>query len=176
MATTITVPAKYGWVLLASVSIGFQCFVVGFGMVLNRRKKYFNKEFMEKNFKEEHKKEVGDYPLPSGGYPDQGNGRYSQKLTYKEWFDFNNAQRVHQNFVENVGIIIPATLIAGLRFPQTAAIAGGVHFLGRFLYALGYTAESGGDKREAGAVMSHSTTILNLVLAVITSVKLIKGL
>jgi len=29
-----------------------------------------------------------------------GSGRYSEKLEYKEWFEFNNAQRVHVNFVE----------------------------------------------------------------------------
>ena len=174
MATTIAVPAKYGWVLLSAAAIGFQCFTVGF-FLSHKRSKYFSKELMEENFKEEHKT-VGDYPLPKGGYPDQGNGRYSQKLSYKAWFDFNNSQRVHQNFVENIGVVIPATLIAGLRYPQAAAIAGAVHFIGRFLYALGYTSEKGGDKREAGAVLSHASTMWNIVLSLMTAVSIIKGI
>jgi hypothetical protein len=33
-------------------------------------------------------------------YPDMGNGRYSEKLSYKEWFEFNNAIRVHYNYIE----------------------------------------------------------------------------
>ena len=173
--TTISLPANYGWVILASAAIGFQCFATGF-FFMNKRKKYFNKEFMEKNFKEVHEKEVGKFSLPTGGYPDQGNGRFSDKLTYAEWYDFNNAQRVHQNFVENVGVVVPATLLAGLAFPQAAAIAGGVHFLGRFLYAWGYTTKEGGNRRETGAVLSHSSTMVNLVLSIVAAVRIIKGI
>jgi len=47
--------------------------------------------------------------------PDQGNGRYSQKLTIKNDLT-QNPQRIHQNFFGSVGIIIPATLIPGLIF------------------------------------------------------------
>lgn len=176
MSTVLTLPAKYGWVLLASAAIGFQCFAVGFALSSSRRRKHFNKEFLQSNFGEVHKKEIGEEKIPSGGYPDQGNGRYSEKLSYQAWFDFNNAQRVHQNFVENIGVMIPATLIAGLQFPQAAAIAGGVHFFGRFLYALGYTSQKGGDKREAGAVLAHSSNMVNIVLSLVAAVRIIKGI
>lgn len=27
------------------------------------------------------------------GYPDMGNGKFSQQLTYAEWLEFNNVQR-----------------------------------------------------------------------------------
>ena len=176
MSTTLTIPAKYGWVILASAAIGFQCFATGFFIVQGKRKKYFNKKFMEEKFGEVHKEQVGNFPLPSLGYPDQGNGRYSQQLSYKEWFDFNNAQRVHQNFVEHIGVMIPATLIAGLKYPQAAAIAGAVHFLGRMLYAWGYTSEKGGDKREGGAVLAHGSCFANIALSLVVAVKMIKGL
>lgn len=174
--TTISVPAKYGWVILASAAIGFQCFVTGFAIAQKKRMKYFNKKFMEENFQEAHKAVGGDLPLPKGGYPDQGNGRYSDKLTYEQWFDFNNAQRVHQNYTENIGVVVPATLIAGLAFPQTAAIAGGAHILGRFLYAMGYTSKKGGDNREAGAFLAHGSTVLNVVLSLVAAVRIIKGI
>ena len=47
-----------------------------------------------------------------------GNGWYSQKLTYKQWFEFNLAQRVHYNFIENCIIIVFLILIAGIRNPS----------------------------------------------------------
>ncbi len=28
-----------------------------------------------------------------------GNGKYAQKLTYQQWYDFNSAQRAHYNFL-----------------------------------------------------------------------------
>jgi hypothetical protein len=53
---------------------------------------------MRDNFGEEHKLVTG-LDIEKGGYPDMGNGRYSAKLPYQEWYRFNNAQRVHNNFV-----------------------------------------------------------------------------
>lgn len=35
---------------------------------------------------------AGDEKLPQGGYPDMGNGRYSDLLSYDKWLLFNNAQ------------------------------------------------------------------------------------
>ena len=46
---------------------------------------------MEKNFKTEHEQAYPGQNLPIGGLPDMGNGRFSEKLTYKEWFEFNVA-------------------------------------------------------------------------------------
>ena len=39
------------------------------------RSKYFGKEFMDKNFGDEHKDETGK-DIQKGGYPDHGSGRY----------------------------------------------------------------------------------------------------
>jgi len=77
-------------VLLAATSIGIECFVTGFAVPMKKRMEVFNKEFMEKNFKEMHEREIGS-DLPQGGYPDMGNGRYAEKLTYKQWYELNNA-------------------------------------------------------------------------------------
>ena len=35
-----------------------------------------------------------------GGHPDDGNGWYAAKLSYKDWYDYNNAARGHLNFLE----------------------------------------------------------------------------
>ena len=85
----ITLPEYYSWVLLMALILCVQCFMVGLITVLNKRKELFNKEFMEKNFKEIHSKEIGS-DLPGNGFPDNGNGYYSKKISYKDWYDFNN--------------------------------------------------------------------------------------
>jgi Predicted membrane protein len=92
---------------------------------------------METHFGEIHRKECG-VPPPSNGYPDHGNGRYSEKLSYKDWFMLNNSYRAHSNFVESLGVIIPATLIGGIGFPKAATILGWTYFLGRIIYTIGY--------------------------------------
>ena len=49
-----------------------------------RRKIYTNK-FMD-NFKDTHKQATGSDSIGQGGYPDTGNGWYSQDLPYKDWY------------------------------------------------------------------------------------------
>lgn len=169
MSLVLTLPENYGFVLLSAVAVALQCYLVGFTIAQGKRRKYFNEEFLQKNFGEEHKKAYG-CNVPKQGYPDLGNGRYSQKLSYEAWFDFNNAQRCHQNFLETVSLMIFAILIAGLYFPKAAAILGAVHFIGRIFYIIGYT-KSGADKRIIGAVFSHGTTLITLVYAGISSAK-----
>lgn len=53
---------------------------------------------------------------PAGlGFPDTGNGRFSKMLPYKDWLKFNNAQRVHYNFLENLPIILALIVIASFK-------------------------------------------------------------
>ena len=171
MSLILTLPENYGLVLLSSVAIAIQCFLVGFTVAEGKRIKYFNQEFLEKNFGDEHKKEFGT-SVPKFGYPDHGSGRYSQKLSYKAWFVLNNAQRCHQNFLESVALLIFAILISGVLFPKAAAIIGTIHFVGRIFYILGYTTKGGADNRLIGAGLAHGTTLIALGLATFTSLKL----
>ncbi len=54
-------------------------------------------------FKDEHRLAFGnESKLTPGGFPDAGNGFYSDKLPYHAWYDLNNAMRVHLNFVESL--------------------------------------------------------------------------
>ena len=50
-----------------------------------------------------------------------GTGRYSDKLPYKDWFNFGLAQRIHQNFLEQLPIYLIFSLVAGIRFPIASA-------------------------------------------------------
>lgn len=83
----ITLPEQYPYVLGIACAITFHCLIVGFGAGSMRRTK-FSSEFMEKNFGNLHLKEMKE-KIPRGGYPDCGNGVYSDKLSYKDWFYFN---------------------------------------------------------------------------------------
>lgn len=74
-------------VLLAGAILCLECFVIGVSVVPTRMK-LFNKEFMSQ-FTEEHKKYFPDGEPAVGGWPDAGEGRYSDKLAYKDWVDFN---------------------------------------------------------------------------------------
>lgn len=68
------------------------CLSIGFFAIHPKRKAYFTETFMAQ-FEKEHKEAFGeDAKVPVGeGYPDMGNGRYSKKLPYDQWFLFNVA-------------------------------------------------------------------------------------
>ena len=67
-----------------------------------------------------------------------GNGRYSEKLSYADWFKFNSAQRAHINFVESIASYEILLLVGGLYNPILAAGFGGALVVGRLLYGIGY--------------------------------------
>ncbi len=83
--------------------------------------------------------------------------------------EFNCAQRVHQNTLEQLPFAIPAMLLGGLRHPCYAGIFGGVFVFARVIYSLGYYT---GDpsKRVPGAMLSTLGGLLPLTgLAVSTA-------
>jgi len=169
MTTVIEISKDYGLVLLASTAIAIEYFFTPIFFTGPVRKRVFTKEFLEKNFGQVHKLEVGDN-LPRGGYPDMGTGRYSQLLSYKDWLDLNNAQRVHLNFNEQIGVIIPFTLIAGLKYPRAAAYLGLGYFVSRIIYGVGYTRKP--DARLFGYLGVSLITITLAALAGITGYKI----
>ncbi len=54
------------------------------------RKKAFDEKFM-KGFADKFKSDIKLDNLNNRGYPDCGSGRFSQELSYKAWYEFNNA-------------------------------------------------------------------------------------
>ena len=79
-----------------------------------------------------------------------GNGRYSALLDYSTWFEFNNAQRAHYNYVEGASTVVTELVLAGLVYPKFAASLGVVYLVGRWLYAAGYS-RYGASGRGLGA-------------------------
>ena len=154
MCASFTLNRQYGWVIISAASIGIQCFFTG-QIPMGMRKEVFTEEFMEKNFGEIHRRELGNAKLPPLGYPDIGSGRYSDALSYKDWYNFNNRMRAHHNFVEQVGIVIPFVFASGLALPRTAAALGAAYFTGRLLYSAGYVSDKGPAGREVGAIIAN---------------------
>ena len=102
----IMMPKEYPLLILASVLLCIECQFFAYWTIKERRR-LFTHEWLMDNFEEEHmqavsedqKREVAS-EIAVGGFPDCGEGRYSQKLAYADWIKFNNAMRVHMNFVE----------------------------------------------------------------------------
>ncbi|KAJ9057562.1 Microsomal glutathione S-transferase 3 [Entomophthora muscae] len=143
----IVLSSDFGYVLLASALISTQCSLSVRGAAKLRR------EFDIK-------------------YPDTGNGRHSQKLSDEQWERFNNAQRVHLNYVEHIGTIQPLLWAAGVVHPTYAGAFGFSYIVGRELYGYGYQ-KSGPKGRISGFLVWQLSTIGLLGLAIHGSVKLL---
>eukprot|EP00347_Sterkiella_histriomuscorum_P012300 403369117 len=160
----------YRYVALIASLIGFQLTVTGF-WAGGQRKKHFTPEFLKDNFQEEHEKHFPGTQVSKEAYPDMGNGRYSQKLPYKSWYEFNNAQRVHYNYLESATIVITWLLIAGLRYEWVAVGAGSVYLLARLIYAIGYAAK-GPAGRVIGFALAFFSSLVLMVFAILSPLRL----
>ena len=58
--------------------------------------------------------------------------------SHKNAKEFNCVQRAHQNSLENLISFYPLLILAGARFPITAAVAAVLYNVGRILYFNGY--------------------------------------
>ena len=107
---------------------------------------------MEEHFKEVHEQSGLSDPLGKGGYPDAGSGRYIMKAGYEAWYEFNNAQRVHLQYMESITQMLCMQLFAGLQWPIPTMAIGVVYLIGRIIYTCGYM--RGGPKgRYIGAAI-----------------------
>lgn len=128
---------------------------------------------MKDNFGQDHREAFG-VELKGEGYPDMGGGRYSAKLSYKDWYEFNSAQRAHYNFLEWIASTLIFLLIAGIYFPIPAAALGLGVFIGRLTYAIGY-AVGGPNGRLIGVLINDLAIVGSFVLAFISSIFWIVG-
>ena len=89
-------------------------------------------------------------------------------------FKFNNAQRAHLNFVEQIATCLALIAVGGLFYPIVQASFGLVMFIARIVYTVGYI--KGGPKgRAAGVILWDIGLIASLVLASITAIQMIMG-
>ncbi len=108
-----------------------------------------------------------------GGWPDNGGGRFSQFLSFEEWYRFNNAQRAHLNYVEGLSTVLTFLLIGGLRAPVLCAITGGVHIVAREIFAYGYT-HNGPTGRILGGILSSTSMFVLFGAALYTGIQIIQ--
>ncbi|KAJ2739439.1 hypothetical protein GGI20_006107 [Coemansia sp. BCRC 34301] len=135
----IVIGANFGYCVLAAVGITAQCFLSGISVTLARKK----------------------YKVD---YPDNGGGRYADKLSDEDWVTFNNIKRVSDNYSEQVGMVLSMLFMAGLFQPKLAASFGASFIVGRFIYAKGYVAR--GPK---GRMLGAPIATLSLLALVVTA-------
>ena len=124
---------KFGAVLVVGGVLVAQDFIMEYS-VMGPRTRIFTEERMAE-FKGIHQMRLGeDTPTPIMGYPDMGAGYYSKRIPYKDWYEFNCAQRVHGNSLEHLSWSLPLLMVAGVFQPTLAAGLGGVVVAGRALY------------------------------------------
>ena len=87
------------------------------------------------------------------GHPDGGDGKYSEKLPYKDWVDLNNRERVHMNLVESLPTQLFAFVLGGLFFPRTGTVLAIICTIGRLIYTILYSTK-GANYRFIGGVPS----------------------
>ena len=146
----IIVPKEYPYVLLSIAMLCFTCFIVQFAAVIPARLRTFNAKFMEQ-FQSEHEKAFPGTKVDKMGFPDVGDGRYSEKLEYKAWVEFSNAMRVSQNFVEWLPLAVVFLGLGGLVVPKVAMYTGFINVAARIVYCVMYL-KFGSNKRYLGAV------------------------
>ena len=91
----LTVPAEYPYVILSCVVLSIQCLVFSCATI-KARSRTFTSQFLSEQCEDEHAlaiSEVGGsrlpHEIPTGGFPDSGDGRYSARLSYKARHQFN---------------------------------------------------------------------------------------
>ena len=161
----------FSLVVLGNLLIAVQLILFMYIYVLKMRIKIFNgKFFKESGFVEQHKTAFKENPA-NLGYPDTGNGRYSMKLQYKEWYQFNCAQRCHLNYIEGLPLIVVGTLIGGIAYPFLTFAVQVLYILGRQLYSDGYM--KGAESRVAGAGIYQLANLVSIILAVKSALSII---
>ena len=129
------------------------------------RFKYFTKDFMAQ-FNQEHQEAFGA-DAPAGGHPDDGNGYYAQKLSYADWYNYNNTVRSHMNFLETAIPVAVMVLITSIFQPLWALICAAGLVTGRILYAIGYRVK-GPKGRVCGAIIVDLALIGAFIGAIVS--------
>ncbi len=88
-----------------------------------------------------------------------GYGRYSEKLSYKEWVEFNNVMRSHLNITEQINFLLVIFMIGGLFLPKILMVVSWIGVFGRPLYIIGYII-FGANGRLFGAFFNVAPTYI----------------
>ena len=174
MKISFEVPEEYPWIILACIALCLECVLVSILVVVPARKRYFYSDFMKANFAKEHEANFPGQKLSPLGFPDTGSGRYSEKLNYKDWVSFNNAQRAHLNIVEQIHFFLIMFLVIGFILPRLTMYLAWLGVFGRAAYVIGYVVK-GPNARLFGAVLNlipnYLTTLFTAGVLIIAVIK-----
>jgi len=156
--------AEHGYLLGSLLLLALQVFV--YAVLAGRvRGQVFSKKFMDDKFGDLHFKQTQN-SAPAGGFPDMGCGRYSDELSYYDWFRMNNAQRNHANYLENFSLMVVSLLIAGIYYPVHATGISLLIFVARIMYAFYLTPKGASSKvRGLGSGLSSLALLAAFVFA-----------
>merc|ERR1712156_322150 len=133
------IPKELLLCLILAMTIVLQYIFTLYAVTMRARIQIYTRKFMEQ-FDEDHRAAFpGQKAAPEFGYPDTGNGYYSKRLPYADWFRMNNAQRCQINFLEHITFLILGTIIAAFGYPVWALVMQCFIFAGRLLCTIGYT-------------------------------------
>ena len=71
---------------------------------------------MKYNFQVMHNMDIGD-EIATNGYPDDCDGRYTDKFGYGAWYFLNIIKRCHRNDFEHLVTVLPLSLLNGIVYP-----------------------------------------------------------
>ena len=173
MKISFDVPDEYPWIVLACLVLCIEAFFASL-FVVKARAAHFPNEFMKENFGKLHKETYpGEIARPLG-FPDIGYGRYSDKLSYKGWIEFNNVVRSHLNIVEQINFLLVIFMIGGLILPKLSMVLAWLGVIGRAIYIIGYVVK-GANGRLFGAffnlIPNYFTTFTVLIVLIVASIK-----
>ena len=133
---SIVLPVEYPLVLLSVSLLCLECWFIGMFISNYARHSTFTEQFMDQ-FKEEHEAAIGK-ELQKGGFPDCGEGRYAEKLSYEAWLRYGNFFRAHNNFVEQLPVLVAFLVFAGLFLPKITMWVGFINVVSRIAYTASY--------------------------------------
>ena len=98
------------------------------------RGKHFNPKFMA-GFEEELAK-ISKKPPPLG-VPDCGNGKFSEKLSHKDWLEYNTVMYLAQSAIQSIYANLLITLTLGIYSNAAGIIVGLFLIVYRIAYSVG---------------------------------------
>ena len=111
------------------------------------------------------------------GWPDDGNGRYTEVFGYGSWYFLNICKRTHRNDFEHLVTVIPLSLVNGIVYPWPTIGLLSTYFVGRQLYNNGYQEKEGAfnSMRIAGSLLVNVVHVSTIGVTMLLGYRMIKG-
>lgn len=136
---------------------------VHYGISLQKRSRFFTKSFLNEHFREYHQIELPEVQnVPHEGEPDDGNGRYADKLFYSQWLEFNCATRCFYSCLEQLVILVPLSMLIAVFSNWLGALINCTWALARVIFTVGCLYHP--DKRVLGGIISDFLLIWALII------------